>query len=270
MKKKIITVYLCSPYVPKKCFKDFLYHYKRYKSGIKHDLLICYKNLSECEILKFRKKLKGTKHIEFLDTEKKNDFDFGTLKRVAKRFKNYLIFFMNGHSYPVKDNWLKYFYKNHKTKTIIVSTASYESLSSNSRYRFKGDNYFKYFYKIIKYTFLFPLFPNPHFRTTNFLINANDFLSYHFPKKLKSKEEAWMVESGRKSIYNFFKKKKFNILVVNSDNKLFNEKNWFKSETYAYKEQSKKIMSDNHVRKYKKLNKEKKAKKSMTVWGRVG
>ena len=68
----------------------------------------------------------------------------------------------------------------------------------------------------------------------------------------------------------FLKKKKFNILVVNSDNKLFNEKNWFKSETYAYKEQSKKIMSDNHVRKYIKLNKEKKAKKSKTVWGRVG
>ena len=83
MKKKIIIAYLCSPYVPKKTFDEFLYHYKKYKPGVNHQLIICYKNLISSEITYFRKKLKMIKHNEFIDNEKKNDFDFGTNKRLA-------------------------------------------------------------------------------------------------------------------------------------------------------------------------------------------
>ena len=68
------------------------------------------------------------------------------------------------------------------------------------------DNYLIYVYKIIKYFFLFPTFPNPHFRTTNFLISSSDFLKYDFKTDVDSKEKAWCIESGKES-YNFFQKK---------------------------------------------------------------
>jgi len=267
MKKKIIIVYLCSPYVPKNNFIKFIKNYKRYKSGINSELLICYKNLTSSQISFFQKKVRNLKYKEFFDETTKNDFDIGTFRRVAIKYNNHLLFFMDLHAYPVKKNWLKYFYDNYKKKTIIASTGSYQSISSNARYRTKGDNYILFFYKIIKFFILFPLFPNPHFRTTNFLISAKDFLSYDFPKDISSKEDTWCIESGRNSMYYFFKKKKFKIYVVNSDNKLFSEKDWPKSETYAFKEQSKKIMSDNHERKYSKLNLKERIKKSLTVWG---
>ena len=51
--------------------ENFLNHYKRYKPGTEHRLLICYKNLSIEQISKFRKKLKKIKHEEFLDRVKK-------------------------------------------------------------------------------------------------------------------------------------------------------------------------------------------------------
>ncbi len=267
MKKKLIIAYLCSPYVPKKSFDQFLNHYKRYKAGVNHRLIICYKNLSYDQIDYFRKKIKKIKHEEFIDPEKKNDFDFGTNKRLAKKYKNYLLFFMNGHSYPLKKNWLKYYYYNYKPKSIIASSASFESISSKSIYRHHLDNYFVFFYKIIKYHFLFPIFPNPHFRTTNFLILGSDFLKYKFIKNLNSKEKAWCIESGKNSLYYFFKERNFKILVVNSDNKLFSEKEWIKSQTYAIGNQSKKIMSDNHIRKYAKMSKKEKKKKRFVVWG---
>ena len=267
MKKKILIAYLCSPYIPQKSMENFLNHYKRYKPGTEHRLLICYKNLSIEQISKFRKKLKKIKHEEFLDRVKKNDFDFGTFKRVAEKYKNNLIFFMNGHSYPVIKNWLKYYYANYVSKSIIVSSASYESIFSKSFYRLHTDNYFIFFYKIIKYFFMFYPFPNPHFRTTNFLILGNDLLKYKYLENVKNKERAWAIESGKNSIYNFFKKNKFKIFLVNSENKIFSEQEWYKSETYAFKNQQKKIMSDNHVRKYSKLSKKDKEKKRLVVWG---
>ncbi len=267
MKKKIIIAYLCSPYVPKKTFDDFIFHYKKYRPGVDHQLVICFKNLSLIEINDFKKKIKKIKYKEFIDPEKKNDFDFGTNKRLAKKYKNNLLFFMNGHSYPIKKNWLKFYYSNYKYKSIIASTASFESISSKSIFRHHMDNYIIYLYKIIKYFFLFPSFPNPHFRTTNFLVLGRDFLKYDFKNVVDSKEKAWCVESGKKSLYNFFKKKNFNIYVVNSDNKLFSERDWHKSHTYAIGTQSKKIMSDNHVRKYSKMNKKEKKQKRLIVWG---
>ena len=102
---------------------------------------------------------------------------------------------------------------------------------------------------------MFYPFPNPHFRTTNFLILGNDLLKYKYLENVKNKERAWAIESGKNSIYNFFKKNKFKIFLVNSENKIFSEQEWYKSETYAFKNQQKKIMSDNHVRKYSKLSK---------------
>tara|TARA_B100001121_G_C18388119_1_gene479467 strand:- start:286 stop:582 length:297 start_codon:yes stop_codon:yes gene_type:complete len=96
---------------------------------------------------------------------------------------------------------------------------------------------------------------------------GRDFLKYDFKNVVDSKEKAWCVESGKKSLYNFFKKKNFNIYVVNSDNKLFSERDWHKSHTYAIGTQSKKIMSDNHVRKYSNMNNKEKKQKRLIVWG---
>ena len=66
---------------------------------------------------------------------------------------------------------------------------------------------------------------------------------------------------------NFFKKKRFNIYVVNSDGHKFKQKNWMNSETYHYKHQSKSIISDKHSRKYLKLNLTKRKISQKAVWG---
>ena len=64
------------------------------------------------------------------------------------------------------------------------------------------------------------------------------------------------------------KKLKIETLVVNADGKKFNEINWMDSETYAYRNQKKLIISDNRTRKFDKLNKTLKLKKQLLVWGK--
>ena len=66
---------------------------------------------------------------------------------------------------------------------------------------------------------------------------------------------------------NHFKKKNFNIYVVNSDGNKFDENNWKSSETYNYFKKSKSIISDKHTRKYEALNEEDKLISRLKVWG---
>ena len=110
-------------------------------------------------------------------------------------------------------------------------------------------------------------FPNPHIRTANFLIKGSDFYNYIKNKSTINKEKAWLIESGKNNLTNYFKKKKFNIYVVNSDGIKFPEKKWKDSQTYNYSDQNKSIISDKHIRKYHSLDEIEKLKYEINTWG---
>ena len=93
------------------------------------------------------------------------------------------------------------------------------------------------------------------------------FLKYDFKTDVDSKRKHGVSKVERKAYIIFSKKKKFNVYVVNSENKLFTENDWHKSHTYAIGNQSKKIMSDNHVRKYSKMSKKGKKNKKDILFG---
>ena len=57
-----------------------------------------------------------------------------------------------------------------------------------------------------------------------------------------------------KKFTNFFKFKGYEIFVVNSDGKLFEENKWKISNTFAYKKQEKLLISDKDTRSYLKLD----------------
>ena len=66
---------------------------------------------------------------------------------------------------------------------------------------------------------------------------------------------------------NQLKRKKFNLIVVNSDGNIFKYLEWKKSETYSFKEQSKLIISDKFSRIYSDSDDYKKKLIRKNVWG---
>ena len=76
-----------------------------------------------------------------------------------------------------------------------------------------------------------------------------------------------VYESGLNGLTNYFKRKKYNIFVINSDGLKFTENNWKLSETYNYLNQSKSLISDKHTRKYLKLSNQKRLLASYNSWG---
>ena len=246
MNKKNLVCYLFTKYDDKKSLINFIKNYKLNPAGYRHRLLVCFKLLDQKNIIYARLLLKNTNYIEFIDPVTVNDYDFGSYMRVAQKYPSYTIFFLNSHSYPITSNWLKKTLFHHKRKTFIGTSGSNESLLTSLKFK---------------------SFPNPHIRTSSFLINASDFLIFIRNKSFNNKEDAWYAESGINSMTNFFKKKGFNIYVVNSDGHKFTENQWQFSETFNFLSQSKSLISDKHTRKYLKLSNKMRIKSEKTTWG---
>ena len=266
MNKKILVCYLFTSFDNKQSFINFLKHYKINTAGANHTLLICFKLLDKQKILFFRNLLKDIRYIEFIDPILFNDFDFGSYKRVSERYRSHTIFFLNSHSYPLKKNWLKKLLYHYKEKTLIGTSASNESLLTSLKFK-KIHKIISFLIKFIRFKKKFKTFPNPHIRTSSFLIKGADFISFIKNKKITSKEDAWFIESGLGGLTNYFKRKNYNIFVINSDGLKFTENNWKLSETYNYLNQSKSLISDKHTRKYLKLSSGERLIASYNSWG---
>ena len=232
--RNILVCYLYTKFDNIRKINSFVKNYKKYKSGLKHDLVICFKLLDRNNLKIARKALINFKYIEFIDPCKENDWDFGSYKRVAKKYYNRDILYLNSHSYPICHDWLKKlcFYK--KKNSIIAPTGSYESILESIKLKGKFHKIIRYIMRKRKFLKNFNGFPNPHLRTSSFLINSKDFYQYIKNKKMNDKDETLAIESGKNGLTNYFKKKKFDILVVNSDGNKFKENEWMYSETYHY------------------------------------
>lgn len=252
-------------------FKKFLKYYKIYRAGVKHELIICFKNFNKKKDIIYWKKVinKNIKYKVFIDNHKINDFDWGSYRRVAKKNKSKIIFFLNSYSYPIKNNWLKLITKLYVPKTLIGCTASYASLSSSF---FSYPKYFKInFFKSLMYGFCnlfrFPIFPNPHIRSNAFLIKGRDFLTLKLPDVFKNKLQAHISESGRSGMTRQLKKKKFKIILANSKGQGYLENDWVNSEVFSYKTQKNLIISDNRTRNYDNLSLKEKIIQTQFHWG---
>ena len=102
-----LVCYLFTKFDELNSIKEFIKHYKKHHSGSKHTLLICYKLLDKKKIIYLRKMLTNINYTEFIDPVSFNDYDFGSYKRVSKKYRSYKILFLNSHSYPLSNNWLK-------------------------------------------------------------------------------------------------------------------------------------------------------------------
>ncbi len=265
MKKNPLVCYLFTCFDTIDSIKNFKNNYLKFNSGFDHNLIICFKLLNQKQITNIIKDLRDLKFSKFVDPHNMNDYDFGSYKRVAELHQDKQILFLNSHSYPISENWLLKLMNNSGNNTLIGTSASNESLLSSLKLK-KKYKFFSYLFKKMRLKKKFSIFPNPHLRTSSFLIKGEKLFDYLKDIKIQSKEDTWEIESGKKSLTNYFKKNNFNIYVVNSDGNKFTENDWIYSETYYYSKQLKSIISDKHTRKYLSLSEKDQIKAQLNVW----
>ena len=146
--------------------------------------------------------------------------------------------------------------------------ASYESMIDSIKLKYKFHKIIRFISRKIIFKKNFDNFPNPHIRTSSFLINSKTFYNFIKNKKLNNKFDTLKIESGKYGLTKFLKRKNFNIFIVNSDGSKFKEQDWYKSETYNYFKENKVIISDKYTRNYSKLNNLEKKKMRKKTWGK--
>ena len=266
---KIVVCYLFSKFDDLSDIFEFIKNYKSFNSGYNHSLLICLKLINEIKkktIIEILNKNKVNCEL-FIDLSTNNDFDFGSYYRVSQKFNNHLIFYLNASSKPIVDNWLKLIVNQYESNSLVGTTGSFESHLSSIKLK-KFYKIFSYIFKKVYYSLFFKNFPNPHIRTTGFLINSNDYIEFYKGKIIKNKFDAWKIESGRFSLTNYFLKKNFPVKLINSEGNAFTIKNWSNSNTFCYTENSRLIISDKHTRKYDVLDEKDKLISQINVWGK--
>ena len=268
LSQKPIVAYIAYEPFGIEYLERFINSYKKFSSGYEHELLICFKQFDVNKIKEWEKKI-TINYSKFDDSGQDNDFDIGSYFRIAEKYPNRYILFLGTYTRPNTNNWLKIFTQHYVKKSIIGATASYASLSSQFlNFYYPQHTKLQQLRWGLKHLINVKLFPNPHIRTTGFFMKASDLLSLKFDRsKFVKKIETNYFEGGRNGLSNVALKNGFELLLVNSDNKVFKLKDWAKSQTFCIDDQEKLIFIDNRTEEYSNSSDKEKLKKTKFCWG---
>jgi hypothetical protein len=206
--------------------------------------------------------------------------DIETYKKTSKQIDTEFILFFNSFTQIRAAGWLRYYATNmDETVGVISATASLQSYYSSvyQKHKWQWENNKDFLYNFRKYKlfvkaffywrFLFKPFPNPHVRTTGFMVRRKQFIDMNF-KFVANKFTAYQFENGRRSMTNYFLNKGLKVLVMDKNGETYEPHDWYKSSTFWINEQEKLLVSDNQTTIYENANAEERKSMTKLAWGK--
>lgn len=225
--------------------ENFLNLYKKYKPGAEHELVILAKNWTNKDAFDKLCALAVQNDLKIIYLPD-DGFDIGAYFRASHIIKSEYVYFIGSNIEICADNWLKYSYnafKKDKSIGLVGPMGSYEEGKSG-------------------------VFPNPHIRTTCFMLKNELFKKYAASNEIpQTKEDTWELEHCAKSLSNFVVNSSLALVVVNSDGEIFYPESWPYSQTYINENNKKALMSDKWSRRYVTAEDDFKPFIEKTVWG---
>ncbi len=113
----------------------------------------------------------------------------------------------------------------------------------------------------------FPKFPNPHVRSTAFMIRRNDFLSIPFNPQEKTKIAACLFESGPDGMSSTLVRKGLDVLVVGADGTGYTMDQWPGCGAFRSGDQSNLLATDNQTRLFDQMTEGDRYTHDCMTWG---
>jgi hypothetical protein len=207
-------------------FKKFLFSYKKYNSGVQHDLYIIFKGFNNKASLEKAEYLVKSLRCKKLYLEDKG-FCTGSYLEAAKKIDSNKICFLKTSSRILSDNWLLKLSINLDQPNVglVGATASFESLHA--------------------YNTLFPVFPNPHIRTSGFMIKRKYFIRLCSELRFESKHDTWLFESGPFSLTNKIYTQGKEAILVGRNGRGYTKNFWSGSNIFRMGLQDNLLIADN-------------------------
>lgn len=248
---ELTVLYLARGSNGREPLERFLESYRTHDAGVSHQLLVVFKGYAEENALRQDEAYAQAFGAETLRLARDDLFDIGAYRESASMIESRYIAFFNSFSEIVADNWLSRLHCGIRQQDVglVGATGSWESHASAALQRIKARSLPTDLINWLYVWRLFPHFPNPHIRTTGFIIQRDIFLALK-GAETRSKQLAYVFESGWAGMTRQIERQGLKVLVAGRDGRYFEKKDWPESGTYCANGQSNLIVQDNHTRKY--------------------
>jgi hypothetical protein len=229
----ICVVYLAYlPYGPE-MVERFLASYEEHPAGLDHELLIALKGAGEAP------DVNGATRIVPDD-----GLDLASYLWIARETAADRYLFLNTSSVILDGGWLKKLDRHLGGKVGIVgATGSHGASCDKTR-----------------------AYPNPHIRTTAFMLERDLMLDLDWHEPILTKDDAYAAENGARSITTQILERDLQALVVGRDGKGYPVDRWYESRTFWSHDQGNLLIADNGVLNYPVGNYRVQRARSLSAW----
>ncbi|PWJ60398.1 hypothetical protein CLV98_101582 [Dyadobacter jejuensis] len=277
---------------------EFVHSYETYPPNVDHQLYILFNGTLDNNIEPYCQFLKS-RNIEYKTSFLESGQDIYAYRHIAKQIKSKYLLFLNTYSRILAANWGKFFLSAIKQPNVglVGATGSWQSRTSNGFKRMayflspeqvaKNHvlNYSKKTIQIGKFSIGisprlsligaliksildfsdFPRFPNPHLRTNAFIVEREFWLEMKI-NGLKSKKDAYRMESGKNSFTAQTIQKNKKVLVIDKKGTTYEYTEWNKSHTLWQFKQENLLISDNFTRLFEHGTENEQRIMTSTIW----
>ena len=259
----------------------FLQSYQQFPAGAAHQLVFLINGVNEeNDATPFIEEINQW-NIPYEVFFKKKGQDLEAYAWIAPQLISDYIMFLNSSSQIKATAWLEKMTRhlNHTTPALIAPTASnmsyYDAVFENHSWKWNaGLNVaqniatYKLLLKALFYwRWLFPRFPNPHIRTSAFLIERQLLLKLNIGKVSK-KIEAYRLENGYHSITRRLQKMGHPILIVDNAGKAYPINQWKNAGVFWTGNQENLLISDKQTEMYEGADEATKIRLNQQAWGK--
>jgi hypothetical protein len=250
--------------------RAFLRSYRAHSSGAPHELVIVLNGarLEESEQGFSRQallaELHGTEH-RLIELDRPV-LDLAAYAEAARRLEHARLCFLNSYSIVLVDGWLERLARAIEQPAVGLAgaTGSWES-----RAELVNGGVEHWIYQLAKLREKrrdFPRFPNPHIRTTAFMLERELLLELGLERPY-DKRTAYLLESGRQSITRQIQGRGLRAVVVGSDGHTYDVEEWSRSRTFRSGGQSNLLVADNRTSEWQQANPEQRRLLTHYAWG---
>jgi hypothetical protein len=260
-------------------FRNFVRAYREHPAGIDHKLVVLYNGFRGDDMDDHRELLINTPHRELRLPERASDIQ--AYMRGAQLTESRYLCFVNSFSTPLASGWLRALYEHVAQPRVgaVGATGSWESHYTNYLrsldaigppssltqraktlvWRLKLRRRRAHFYPA----------PNPHLRTTGFMIERSRWLSLQ-TSPLRSKWHTHLFESGMEGMTPRLKYAGLEVLVVGRNGVAYPNEKWPESGTFRSGNQDNLLVADNRTREYDEAGDEARRHLRLLAWGHEG